>query len=153
MTIVQVKRTKLNIEADFEGVLIGLVTQYPDYHVAWLINQALHQSLERVEDHCLPSGRSRTARRFTHFYCGEQITRTGFHLLANRRGTEYLLPELRELDYFLLVMGSYYIEREAEMLDDIKHLEHIQAAVPIDLKSLRSKNILLPESPGPEADW
>jgi hypothetical protein len=141
-----VARRKLKIDPDFDFLLAGLATPLQDYRLAWWVNKVLHKELSRVDDLVVTDPESRQQTSFARFDYPEELTRTVFHLLQNRQGSAYLMPELKEMDYLLMIKGSYYRTKQASILKKLRGIEQMQAAVFIIPATLRSRNHLVIET-------
>ena len=141
-----VARRKLKIDPDFDFLLAGLATPLQDYRLAWWINKVLHKELSRVEDLVVTDAETRRQTSFARFDYPEELTRTVFHLLQNRVGSAYLMPELKEFDYLLMIKGSYYRTKQAGILKNLREIEQMQASVFINPENLRSRNHLIIET-------
>lgn len=140
-------RRKLKIDPDFNFLLIGMATPLQDYRLAWNLNKTLHKGLSRVEDLVLVDAESQRQTSFSRYDFFEELTKSYFHLLRNRQGTILLLPEVKEIDFLLLIRGDYYAGRSAGMLKKLRQIESIQAVVTIPMASLRSKHNLILDTP------
>lgn len=106
-------RRKLRIDPDFDFILAGMSTPLQDYRLAWWINKVLQIQLSRTMDLVVTDPESRVQTSFSRFDYHEELTRTFFHLLQNRQGSVLLLPEVKEMDFLVLIKGDYYRSRHA----------------------------------------
>ncbi len=111
--------------------------------MAWFVNNALHKQLAKTDDLVQIDPVNRIQTGFAKFDYEEMLTMSMFHIIQNKQGPTCLIPELKELDYLLIIKGAYYLPRKQEILKKIKDIEQIQAAVIIDPESLKSKNNLI----------
>ncbi|MBN7812636.1 IPExxxVDY family protein [Algoriphagus sp. H41] len=139
------KKTKLFIEPAFDFELIGLVSPVKDYKMAWLINRDLDLDLVRSEDlkiEFLSSPQLEISQYFLSLPHGY------IQLLKNKaintsQQLAYLIPELRNLDYFLLVQDQTQQVSIATFVDHLAKNPFIQTAVRLDVSKLKSKENLL----------
>lgn len=140
------KKNKLNIDYFFEFRLYGLITPLKDYKLAWHINHSLDIHLVKKEDILLD------------FYDKEDLTLSNFffetqnsslRLIRNRsqleKGTtpRYLIPELHNFDYFLLLTGFEDTFDEEQFKNTIKNLKDVQFIQYFDPNNLKSKENLM----------
>ena len=139
------KKTKLFVEHHYEFELLGFVAPIKDYKIAWVINQLLKTRLARAEDYVLDFNDGSTLY-ISQF---KETKEHGFlHLLRNKSHLEssasmYLIPELKMIDYFLLVQD---FTGELDLNDYIARLSAspcIQNVVRLDIKKIKSKENLL----------
>ena len=139
------KKTKLFIEPTFDFELIGLVSPVKDYKMAWLINRDLDLDLVRSEDlqiEFLSSPRLEISQYFLSLPHGY------IQLLKNKaintsQQLAYLIPELRNLDYFLLVQDHTKQLSITSFVDHLTKNPFIQSVVRLDVSKLKSKENLL----------
>lgn len=139
------KKTKLFVEHHYEFELLGFVAPLKDYKMAWAINQLLKTKLARSEDYVLEftDGSKLSISQF------KETKEHGFlQLLKNKSHHEseallYLIPELKMVDYFLLVQD---FTGELDLNDYIGRLSEsplIQNVVKLDINKIKSKENLL----------
>lgn len=136
-------KTKLKIDADFDFIVIGIVTPLQDYRMAWFINNLLHKALKKAADHQILDEKNRKVMSFSRFEYEEAITWSSFYLLKNKHELDCLLPETKELDYLLMITGDYYKKRKQEILKKIRSVQEVQTAVILKPAELKSKNNLI----------
>jgi hypothetical protein len=139
------KKAKLLIEPTFEFELLGLVSPVKDYKMAWLINKILGLNLIRSEEIFIEFLNMPNLEISQYFL---SLPHGFIQLLKNKslnssQQLAYLVPELKNMDYFLLVQD------ETEQID-LSHCAAlltensiIQSAVRIDVTKLKSKENLL----------
>ena len=66
-----------------------------------------------------------------------------YYLLNNRSEHGLLIPEKKDVDYFLLVDGLIESSKKGELIKDIRNLNEVLSAVEINPKQLSSKQNLL----------
>lgn len=138
-----VAKRKIKIDPEFNFILIGMATPLQDYRVAWFVNNVLHKQLAKTDDLIQIDPINKVQTGFARFFYEETLTMATFHLLQNKQNASFLIPELKELDFLLLIKGAYYQPRKREILKKIKQIEQIQAAVIIEPELLKSKNNLI----------
>lgn len=136
-------RRKLKIDPEFNFILIGIATPLQDYRMAWFINNMLFKQLAKTNDLIMADPINMVQAAYGHFFYDEELTKSAFHLLQNKQGANYLIPELKELDYLLIIKGEYYIPRKNEILKKIRGIEQILAVALVEPTTLKSKNNLI----------
>lgn len=139
------KKTKLFVEPIFDFELLGLVSPVKDYKMAWLINQELHLDLVKSEDiqiEFLSSPRLEISQYLLSLPHGF------IQLLKNKalntsQQLAYLIPELRNLDYFLLVQDQTHQTSIATFVEHLAKNPNIQSVVRLDVSKIKSKENLL----------
>jgi len=139
------KKAKLQIEPAFDFELLGIVSPIREYRMAWLVNQELELNLVKVDDLELEFLNSEKLEIAQYFL---SLPHGFIQLLKNKalnstQQLAYLIPELKNLDYFLLVQD------ETEQLDLSNFMEKlsqnplVQSILRIDISKLKSKDNLL----------
>jgi hypothetical protein len=139
------KKTKFLVDNTYDFELLGFVAPLKDYKMAWVINNCLDIKLIRTKDYEL------------HFLDDSALIISQYiiekehgymQLLKNRSLNEhgnikYLVPELRMIDYFMLLQDltfeldiNTYIERLSKSV-------FIQNVVKLDVNKIKSKENLL----------
>jgi hypothetical protein len=139
------KKTKLYIEPTFDFELIGLVSPVKDYKMAWLINREMDLDLVKSEDlqiEFLSSPRLEISQYSLSLPNGF------IQLLKNKalntsQQLAYLIPELRNLDYFLLIQDDTHQTSITTFVDHLSRNPFIQSVVRLDISKIKSKENLL----------
>jgi hypothetical protein len=139
------KKTKLLVEPDFDFELLGLVSPVKDYKMAWLINRDLNLDLVRSEDVKIEFVSS-PKLEISQFFLS--LPHGFIQLLKNKalntsQQLAYLIPELRNLDYFLLVQDQTQQLSIATFMDHLGKNPLIQSVVKLDVSKIKSKDNLL----------
>ena len=139
------KKTKLFVEPTFDFELLGLVSPVKDYKMAWLINRDLNLALVKSEDvkiEFVSSPRLEISQYFLSLPHG-YIQLLKNKALNTTQQLAYLIPELRNLDYFLLVQDQTQQTSIATFVDHLTRNPFIQSVVRLDISKLKSKDNLL----------
>lgn len=139
------KKTKLQIEHTYDFELLGLVSPVKDYKMAWLINRDMHLNLVRSEDLILEF-MTLPGLKISQFFLS--LPHGFVQLLKNKalnssNQISYLIPELRYVDYFLLIQDHTFqlsIHTFANQL--VKNI-FVQNVIQLDIAKLKSKENLL----------
>jgi hypothetical protein len=139
------KKIKLFVEHQYDFDLLGLVAPVKDYKMAWLINNSLGTKLVKTDDFELDLMNQATLKISKYF----QEKEHGFiQLLKNRSFAEgsnslYLVPELKVMDYFLLVQDYTFEMDLNHYIENLSRNQFIQSVVKLDISKLKSKDNLL----------
>jgi hypothetical protein len=139
------KKTKLFVEPAFDFELLGLVSPVKDYKMAWLINRDLNLDLVRSEDVKIEFVAS-PKLEISQFFLS--LPHGFIQLLKNKalntsQQLAYLIPELRNLDYFLLVQDQTQQLSISDFMDHLGKNPLIQSVVKLDVSKIKSKDNLL----------
>jgi len=70
-------------------------------------------------------------------------TETDFYLLANKGDSGYLIPEMKTVDYFIIIRNYISQEDIDAIIDGANKLQEVQVAIEVDPKRLKSKENLI----------
>lgn len=139
------KKAKLFLEPTFDFELLGLVSPVKDYKMAWLINRELDLQLTKTDDleiEFISDSRLEISQYFLSLPHGFiQLLKN--KALNSSQQLAYLIPELRNMDYFLLVQDHTKQLSISTFVNHLSQASHIQSVVKIDVSKLKSKENLL----------
>lgn len=132
----------LDLEYDFDFVLIGVSCHAPDYRLSWALNKNFELDLERKDDIDLQLGK--TEKGFFSFYgFNDEESHTTINLISNRCSGGYLIPEMKQMDYFLQYWGPYSDEEISDFVSEIRNISLVLTAITVDPMDLKSRDNLL----------
>jgi hypothetical protein len=139
------KKAKLLVEPTFDFELLGLVSPIREYRMAWLINQEMDLNLVKADDLELEFLNTPKLEISQYFL---SLPHGFIQLLKNKalnssQQLAYLIPELKNLDYFLLVQDETEQMQLSTFIDQLAKNPLIQSIVRIDISKLKSKENLL----------
>lgn len=138
-----VKKSVLKIEYDYNFHVWGIVTTLKDFQTCWEINHALKLELTRINDleiQNIAKGR----QLFFGLFSGYDRYKQGqFHLVANKYFNEYLIPEMKEVDFFF----KYDCETADCELDEIynklRSIKRFTMVIKVNPAKLKSRQNLI----------
>ncbi|MBD78986.1 MAG: hypothetical protein CL840_08715 [Crocinitomicaceae bacterium] len=133
--------TKLEFEYDYDFFLIGIFCHFKDYRLAWSLNRNLDFDLEKQGDYVLETKDQQ--QRFSAYNYHIESQDLYYYLLNNRSENGLLIPEKREVDYFLIVDGLVESSKKGELIKSIRSLNEVLSAAEINPSELNSKQNLL----------
>jgi hypothetical protein len=128
-------------ECSFE--LISIISSVRDYRICWLLNNQLGYHLEWKEEVPLLIGKGIQKAVFNLFAYHDELNWLQYHFINNKYLGDYLVPELKEVDHFLLIDGMHAPEEKERAIQVLRASPLIQAVVAVDGNSLRSKKNLI----------
>ena len=139
------KKNKLTVEHNYEFELLGFVAPIKDYKMAWVINDCMDINLVRIKDFELDF-LNQPPIKIPQFMLTKEH---GFiQLLRNRSYQEgedipYLIPELRIMDYFLLLQDFTFELNINTYIERLSNCKFIHNVVKLDISKIKSKENLL----------
>jgi hypothetical protein len=137
-----VKKVFLDIGYDYDFALLGIVSQEKPHRLAWLLNNHLgmqfyhHGELVFFEE-------EKPKNHFTRYHYADEINHLQLYIIENKDNGTYLIPELRNVDYFLLLKGALDFVDPQEYINSLKPVDSIQLVTEIDHQKLKSKQNLI----------
>lgn len=133
----------LEIEYDYDFVLIGISSHEKDYRISWVINNKLGLNLIKTEALEIKDKKQDEPSHFSLF-CFEQPDEfMEYFMIANRSEKGLLIPEQKQIDYFFIIRGEIEDEKVMEIIKQIKESNLVQTAFRVDVKALKSKQNLI----------
>ena len=133
----------LEIEYDYDFVLIGISSHEKDYRICWAINNKLGLNLIKTEPLEIKDKKQDELSHFSLF-CFEQPDEfMEYFIVANRSEKGLLIPEQKQIDYFFIIRGELEDEKVMEIVKQIKESNIVQTAFRVDVNALKSKHNLI----------
>jgi hypothetical protein len=134
------KKSKLQIDYDFDFVLIGITSGLKAFKLAWVLNRQLGLQLVKKDD-LLVGFKGGIEKSFSMH--AHQLQQRTYRLIKNRpsetdSGTYFLVPEHPHFDY-LMVLHETEQTFAKNILDTIRKNSSVELAAFIPLASLKTK--------------
>ena len=133
----------LNIEYDFDFILFGISCHEKDYRLSWTINNKLGIDLSKEKDLEIDVKKHKEPMAHSFFAFEEEDQFKQFYLINNRGTKGLLIPEQKQVDYFLMIKGKITSEEKNIYLKNVKEIPMVQMAFDILPSTLKSKENLL----------
>jgi hypothetical protein len=131
---------QLEVEYDYDFILIGISCHAKDYRLCWAVNNALGLALEKEdEDVEILHKKEKSQHSVFSFYHEENYTE--YTLVLNRGTHGLLIPEQKQADYMLLIRNNFGDDL-SEILSKIRRIDFVLTAFEIDVERLKSKQNL-----------
>lgn len=133
----------LRFEIDLDFVLIAITTSLKDYRACYLINKFLNFNFVKMPDLSvdIQPGAEPVLFSIYHYKPGEN--EMDFYFIANKGSSGFLVPEMKKVDYFLLIK-NYIGENELDnLISSLNRITEFVAAVKVDPKKVKSRENLL----------
>ena len=109
--------TKFEFEYDYDFFLIGIFCHHKDYRLAWSMNKHMDFDWTKSNDFELSfDGSQQFFSIFSYFVESQDLQ---YYLVANRGENGMLIPERKDVDYFLIVDGLIEHSMKGNLLSDI----------------------------------
>lgn len=133
--------TKFEFEYDYDFFLIGIFCHHKDYRLAWSLNKNLEFDFSKEKDYTLTLKDQEQRFSLYSFYIDHQDLQ--YYLISNRGENGLLIPERKDVDYFLIVDGLFEHSKKGELIHEIRNLTEVLSVMEISPAQLNSKQNLL----------
>ncbi|MGB4400264.1 MAG: IPExxxVDY family protein [Daejeonella sp.] len=136
-------KTTLKFELDLDFVLVAITAQLRDYMFCYKVNKQLSTDFSKITDLEMLLGNDDDLFYFSRYFYLIPETETEFYILANKGSEGFLVPEMKKVDFFLLIRN--YIDRDElrGIISGINKIPEVLVAVEVDPKKLKSKENLI----------
>lgn len=156
----------LEIQYDYDFVLIGISSHEKDYRLCWALNNKFGLELIKVDPLEIKGKKQETPSFFSLFTFDNPDSFLEYTVVANlsesksgsvketdlfgsqikahsHNENEFLIPEHKQLNYFFVVKGEVEETTVQTMVKQLKEIDIVLTAVPIDVTQLKSKHNLV----------
>jgi len=138
------KVLKLAIKNEYDFLLLAVICSYKDYRLCFELNQQLKLKLKREKDLEL-QGKQKNKSIFSNFYfCSPDNEQ--FRVINNKGSAGAFIPEMKTIDYFMMIRNLTAKKSVDELIGRIKKIEIISGVYEMDPNELKSaENFLMVE--------
>jgi len=138
------KKITLTDYIDYEFILIGICSQLDDYKLCWHLNKQLEIDLIRdVNDISSLHQKKKVDIFFSLFNHIDTENDLHYSIISNKSLSVNLIPEQKQTDYFLKIVGETELLDQEKIVKKIKQIENVITAFSIDINSLKSKDNII----------
>jgi hypothetical protein len=138
-----VQRYKLEIEYEYDFLVVGISTHEKPHRVAWGLNKALELDLMKQDPYTLALKKNDPPSDFTRYTWEHPDFEATFSLLSNKGTHGLLVAEAHQADYLFIAEGPFTDEDKQQMIADMRTVSFILMAYRIDASQLKSKQNLI----------
>ena len=135
------RKQRLQVEFEFDFDVFGIVSALKDYKLAWNVNNDLHINLNKQKDITIQFVDSELVisnYKYSTDNSELQLLRNkSYELLGGEN--QYLIPEMRRMDYFITLQGEINRWTNQEMQSKLKSTVGIDFVMKMDIEKLKSR--------------
>lgn len=136
------KKKLLDVGLDFDFKLIAITSPLKDYRLCFAINKFTEFDFRKADE--LEISFKNTPKKFFSMYVYDPGNiECEFILLCNKGTDGLLVPEMKAVDYFILIKGFIDEEDMDLFLSQLKNIKEIQAVVELNPEKIKSKENLI----------
>ncbi|HET6245461.1 MAG: IPExxxVDY family protein [Bacteroidetes bacterium] len=134
-------KVTLELEYDYDFILIGISCHARDYKFCWMVNKSLDLNFARQDSLSLKT--KNMTCEFAHYTFFDEDKHLEYTLLSNKGANGFLLPEQKQADYLLKIEGGFSAFQATELINKIRNIEAVLTAFNIDIENLKSRQNLI----------
>lgn len=138
-----IQRYKLEVDYEYDFILVGISSHEKPHRVAWGLNYSLELDLARTESYLISLKKAEPESEFIRFTWNHPDFEATYTLLSNKGTHGLLVPEQNQADYFLIAHGPFTAEDELDIISRLRTVGFILMAYRIDPQVLKSKQNLI----------
>lgn len=124
------KKQFLVIENEIDFILIGIVSHAKDYRLCFELNKLLDIFLAKTEDLELKNKNPENSFFSVSSFTNEDENK--IFIISNKSSGQFLIPELKQWDYFFMIKGMIREKEKSSMIENIKACKLVALAAEID---------------------
>ncbi|MDP2415087.1 IPExxxVDY family protein [Daejeonella sp.] len=136
-------KTTLKFELDLDFVLVAITTQLKDYMFCFKTNKQLGTNFCKIADLELPFNTDEEPFYFSRYFFLLPESETELYVLANKGTEGFLVPEMKKVDFFLLIQNYIHAEDLKGIINGLNKIPEVLVAAEVDPKKLKSKENLI----------
>lgn len=125
--------------------LIGISCHLKDYRLSYLLNKKLEFGFSKQQDLVITLQDKKEPANFSFYHYKDEDQVNSYWLIANRSEEYILLPEIKQLDFLLMVEGEFKKTRKDSLLKAVSSIQNVLTAYEINITSIRNFENLLTE--------
>jgi hypothetical protein len=146
MSVLKLKLDQEQLVEDFfeSTHLIGIMSTARDYQVCWQINKQLFYDFRVNNSLEITLTKKHRSFHFTVFEFLEPTNSVSHYLYNNHCQAEFLLPELKNMDYVWMIKGDYYQSQDVKkLIEQLRGVAVVQLVSLLDIREIRNKMNLI----------
>ncbi|OFX46911.1 MAG: hypothetical protein A2X13_08060 [Bacteroidetes bacterium GWC2_33_15] len=132
---------KLIFEPETGFKLIGISSHENDYRLSWALNKYLGYNFSKSENLLIQKPKHNIEQSFSVYIYNDEETFLQYQLIANNSENGFLIPELKNIDFFLKISGEYSDSIINKIVTKLKKIEIINTAFNLENLSERNKKV------------
>lgn len=132
---------KLILEPETGFKLIGISSHENDYRLSWALNKYLGYNFSKSENLLIQKPKHNIEQSFSVYIYNDEETFLQYQLIANNSENGFLIPELKNIDFFLKISGEYSDSIINKIVTKLKKIEIINTAFNLEDLSERNKKV------------
>ncbi len=137
------KNLTLNYQPELEFTLLGISSHENDYHLSWALNQKLGLQFIKTRNIVILQPESELSQEFSVYNCEDEDALLVYNLISNKCEQGYLVPELKNIDYFLQISGEINKSFLNQLIEKLRNSGVVNANFILDPKKIKAAEKLI----------
>jgi hypothetical protein len=137
---------KIFLEVRSEPViftLIGISCHVKDYRISFLLNKHIGSEFLKMEDLKITLNNKKDPAEFSFYYYPDEDYFNTYYLVANRCQEYVLAPEIKQVDFLMIVEGEFRKPRKDKLIKCIRTIPNVLTAFEIKFTEIKNYETLL----------
>jgi len=131
---------KLNSEIEKELIFIGIASHENDYRISWALNSTIGFNFVKTDNHISVNKRLNETQEFSMYISRGDEEGVVYKLISNRCDNGFLLEEIRNIDFVLVIENKDKLLDISELITKIRTIPFISAAFLLNSLTAKGKN-------------
>jgi hypothetical protein len=123
--------------------LIGISCHVKDYRISFLLNKHLGYAFLKLEDLKITLNNKKDPAEFSFYYYHDEDYFNTYYLLANRCEEYVLAPEIKQVDFLMIVEGEFSKVQKDRLIASVRTIPNILTAYEIKFSEIKNYETLL----------
>ncbi len=123
--------------------LIGISCHVKDYRISYLLNNHLGFDLLKMEDLKITLNNKKDPEEFSLYYYSDEDYFNTYYLVANRNQEFVLAPEIKQVDFLLIVEGEFRRSQKDRLIRSVRNIPNVLMAYEIKFAEIKNYETLL----------
>lgn len=141
--VIVLNKLTLKFEPDLDFTLIAITAPLKDYRFCFKVNKQLSREFYRIDELKLSFNADDESFYFSRYYYRDNQNENEYYLLANKGSEGFLIPEMKTVDYFLLIYNFIDSDDIQGIISGLNKINEVLVAAEVDPKKLKSKENLV----------
>ena len=123
--------------------LIGISCHVKDYRISFLLNKHLGSNFLKMEDLTITLNNKKEPAEFSFYYYPDEDYFNTYYLVANRCEEYVLAPEIKQVDFLMIVEGEFSKTQKDRLVASIRSIPNVLTAYEIKFTEIKNHETLL----------
>lgn len=138
------KKIYLNVRSEpAVFTLLGISCHVKDYRISFLLNKHLGYDFQKMEDLKITLASKKDPAEFSLYYYHDEDYFNKYYLLANRSQDLVMAPEIKQVDFLLLIEGEFRKAQKDLLIKSIREIPNVLTAYEVKFAEIKNYETLL----------